>query len=270
MSNTNNKNQCSGLGGCPDANTNYQALILKKDLNVFTKVMDSIINSANLVNDISSIIQNEINQALNDYINKPLDAVIAINRVLKIPAQLSLNIANKVNGYAVLIDTIIQNNAYNYSQKAIKEAFLIMSGASMTLSIAYGDLEDKNQSLYVENKLLEYENKILMSLETIEGIIGADPVENYKAGEEYVINTDAKNELIKSFDLSRKYLIQNISELPIKMEYTLNRNRNMIDLIAELYNTADDEFINKFISDNNIVGNELLMMNKGRKVYYFI
>lgn len=264
-----NKNQCSGLGGCPDANTNYQALILKEDLNVFTEVMNNIINAANLVNDVSSIIQNEINQALNDYITKPLDAVIAINRVLKIPAQLSLNIANKVNGYAVLIDAIIENNAFNYSEKAIKESFLIMSGASMTVCVAYGDLKDKEQSLYVENRLLEYENKILTSLETIEGTIGADPIENYKAGEEYVINTAAKNELIKSFDLSRQYLIQNISELPIKMEYTLKKNRNMLDIVSELYNNADDETINKFISDNNITGNDILMMNKGRVLYYY-
>ena len=91
---------CGGKGGglC-SANTNLQANILKKDMNIFTLAMESVINGARIADDIFLEIQAEINQTLNDYVFNPLLAMMSINRVLKRPAELAVNVLNKVSGY---------------------------------------------------------------------------------------------------------------------------------------------------------------------------
>ena len=216
---------CGGKGGglC-SANTNIQANILKKDMNAFTSVFESVINATRTADDIFLEIQTEISQALNDYVTNPLLAIMSINRVLKRPAELAVNITNKVLGYSSFIETIINNNAYTYSQKALKETM-----------IREGTYEDQ-----------------------------------YHNGIEYNINIEAKKELIKMFDITRTYLIENINNLPTKRTLILNKDRNYIDVCYEVYGNVEEETLNRLIEDNNIKGEEIFMLRKGRSINYYI
>ena len=262
---------CGGKGGglC-SANTNLQANILKKDMNAFTSIMESIINSARIADDIFLEIQTEINQVLNDYITNPLVAFMSINRVLKRPAELAVNITNKVLGYSSFIETIINNNAYTYSEKAIKEIMLNFTAANMCISVTNGDFKDKSESLYTEKLLLEQERKILNSFETIDGEIAGTYEEKYLQGEYYTINIEAKKELIRMFDITRTYLIENINNLPTKRTLILNKDRNYIDVCYEVYGNVEEETLNRLIEDNNIKGEEIFMLRKGRSINYYI
>ena len=262
---------CGGKGGglC-SANTNLQANILKKDMNAFTSIMESIINSARIADDIFLEIQTEINQVLNDYITNPLIAFMSINRVLKRPAELAVNITNKVLGYSSFIETIINNNAYTYSEKAIKEIMLNFTAANMCISVTNGDFKDKSESLYTEKLLLEQERKILNSFETIDGEIAGTYEEKYLQGEEYTINIEAKKELIRMFDITRTYLIENINNLPTKRTLILNKDRNYIDVCYEVYGNVEEETLNRLLEDNNIKGEEIFMLRRGRSINYYI
>ncbi|WP_300743055.1 hypothetical protein [uncultured Brachyspira sp.] len=262
---------CGGKGGglC-SANTNIQANILKKDMNAFTSVMESIINGARIADNIFLEIQTEISQALNDYVTNPLLAIMSINRVLKRPAELAVNITNKVLGYSSFIETIINNNAYTYSQKALKETMISFAAMDMCISVTNGDFKDKSESLYTEKLLLETEKKILTSFENIEGKIEGTYEDQYHNGIEYNINIEAKKELIKMFDITRTYLIENINNLPTKRTLILNKDRNYIDVCYEVYGNVEEETLNRLIEDNNIKGEEIFMLRKGRSINYYI
>ena len=262
---------CGGKGGglC-SANTNMQANILKKDMNAFTSALESVMNAARVADDIFLEIQTEISQTLNDYVTNPLLAMMSINRVLKRPAELAVNIVNKVQGYSSLIETMINNNAYTYSQKALKEMMISFAAMDMCVSVTSGDFRDKSESLYTEKLLLETEKKVLESFETIEGTIAGAYEEKYLQGEEYTINIEAKKELVKMFDMTRTYLIENINELPTKRTLILNKDRNYIDVCSEVYGNIEEETLDMFISDNNIKGEEIFMLRKGRSVNYYI
>ena len=262
---------CGGKGGglC-SANTNLQANILKKDMNAFTSIFESVINATRTADDIFLEIQTEISQALNDYITNPLLAIMSINRVLKRPAELAVNITNKVLGYSSFIETIINNNAYTYSQKALKETMISFAAMDMCISVTNGDFKDKNESLYTEKLLLEQERKILNSFETIDGEIAGTYEEKYLQGEYYTINIEAKKELIRMFDITRTYLIENINNLPTKRTLVLNKDRNYIDVCYEVYGNVEEETLNRLIEDNNIKGEEIFMLRKGRSINYYI
>lgn len=263
---------CGGKGGglC-SANTNLQANILKKDMNIFTLAMESVINGARIADDIFLEIQAEINQTLNDYVFNPLLAMMSINRVLKRPAELAVNVLNKAAGYVSFIDTVIDSHPYyTYSEKFLKETMLSFASADMCLSVTSGEFRDKSESLYTEKLLLETEKKVLVSFETIEGKIAGTYEEKYLQGEEYTINIEAKKELIRMFDITRTYLIENINNLPTKRTLILNKDRNYIDVCYEVYGNVEEETLNRLLEDNNIKGEEIFMLRRGRSINYYI
>ena len=64
-------------------------------------------------------------------------------------------------------------------------------------------------------------------------------------------------------------LIMNISlSLPMRRTITLDQDRQVIELVCELYGSVD--FIDKFISDNDLNADELEVIPMGREVTYHV
>ena len=72
------------------------------------------------------------------------------------------------------------------------------------------------------------------------------------------------------FDITRTYLIENINNLPTKRTLVLNKDRNYIDVCYEVYGNVEEETLNRLIEDNNIKGEEIFMLRKGRSINYYI
>jgi hypothetical protein len=51
---------------------------------------------------------------------------------------------------------------------------------------------------------------------------------------------------------------------------TLNRDRNFIELCAELYGGVDNYYLDRFISENNLNIDELEIIPMGREVSYYV
>ena len=49
----------------------------------------------------------------------------------------------------------------------------------------------------------------------------------------------------------------------------LGHNRTIIDLVAELYGSVDDQ-LDFLISSNDLTGDEILELPKGREIVYYI
>jgi len=65
------------------------------------------------------------------------------------------------------------------------------------------------------------------------------------------------------------HLIMNVSfSLPLQRIITLDRDRQAIELCAELYGTTD--FIDDFIIQNNFNGNEIVLLPMGKKVSCYV
>ena len=50
----------------------------------------------------------------------------------------------------------------------------------------------------------------------------------------------------------------------------LTKQRTIIDLCAELYGNIDDETLNFFITSNDLSGSEILEIQKGKEIVYYI
>jgi len=56
--------------------------------------------------------------------------------------------------------------------------------------------------------------------------------------------------------------------LPMRRTITLDQDRQIIELVCELYGSPD--YIDKFISDNDLSADELEVLPMGREVTYHV
>jgi hypothetical protein len=94
-------------------------------------------------------------------------------------------------------------------------------------------------------------------------------------------NTASKNDFIDSdatahFSLielvnSSSQIILNASlSMPLRKTVKLERDRNYIELCAELYDSVDNYYLDKFIIENNMNIDELEILPMGREVSYYV
>lgn len=85
-------------------------------------------------------------------------------------------------------------------------------------------------------------------------------------------NTDtggSTQALQQALGLAAGFLIQMSFSLAKERYLTLDRDRTIIDLCAELYGTVDD-VLDFFIYSNKLVGDEILELPKGKTIVYYV
>jgi len=69
--------------------------------------------------------------------------------------------------------------------------------------------------------------------------------------------------------LTAGFLVEISFNLKQERRIILTRNRSIIDLVAELYGTVDDQ-LDFLISSNDLSGSEILEVPKGREIVYYV
>ncbi len=83
------------------------------------------------------------------------------------------------------------------------------------------------------------------------------------------IDTGTANQALQSsVALTTGYLVQISFSLLPERRITLDRDRTIVDLCAELYGTVDDR-LDYFISTNSLSASEILEVPKGRRIVYY-
>ena len=87
------------------------------------------------------------------------------------------------------------------------------------------------------------------------------------------INTDesgAIDALRNSVALAAGFLIELSFTLKRAKTVVLDRSRNMLELIYELYGDLSDDNINFFMDSNDLAGSEIYELKKGREIVYYV
>jgi hypothetical protein len=78
----------------------------------------------------------------------------------------------------------------------------------------------------------------------------------------YLLNALVQNSL--------RLILNAAFALPTQRTITLDRDRQIIELCAELYGTVDTDVIDKFIMENNLNIDEIGLIPMGREVSYYV
>lgn len=219
---------------------------------------------------------------INDIVNKAVEYGEKVVTLCRLPSKLAVGVLGKVESYGSTIRDLI--NTYKRDPVglvAVKNQFVAtrlmvqslvasltsgvasaMAGGGTVDSASGGSVGGNNAAFRsrdeVINTVLElidlYENTVDFCDNKISKDLFVDVGLGYDAMQEVVINS---LQMIVNFSF----------DLPSKKVLTLGRDRQVIELVAELYGGFDR--LDEFIVDNNLTYDEIAVIPMGRQVVYY-
>jgi hypothetical protein len=225
-------------------------------------------------------------------------------RIMKLPGTLAVSLAEKIKGYSTLTANLI--NQYKndpFGIEKIKAAYAtaalaltgacasIASGSALTIAevaaktgatpagttpsvnAAASSASDSGSATPAVNRsagtasreeAIEAANKVAEFLENVTAF------QDTKIGQNVFIDAAptayiALTELVSS---SIQLILNASFALPMQKTITLDRDRQVIELCAELYGTTD--YVDDFIIENNFNIDEIELLPMGKRVSYYV
>jgi hypothetical protein len=217
---------------------------------------------------------------------------ISLN-MMKMPSRVITDITEKVKGYTQLI-TQMTNQFKNdpFGTNNIKNAFasvrLVLTGAVASLAsgsalsiagsaangaaLASGGQATGGVAYSSGTGVLSRETAIATAIQINNLLQTIQEFEDKKIEQNAFIDSDANTYLllIELVYNSIKLILDVSFSLPMLRTIKLDRDRNVIELCAELYNSVDNYYLDKLITENNLNIDELEIIPMGRKVAYYV
>jgi hypothetical protein len=233
-------------------------------------------NIKNMFRSSEGVIQNAINIAR-----------ITLN-LMKLPSRTIIDLNEKIKGYTQLITQIIKqfkndpfgiNNIKNSfaSTRLVLTASIASLSSGAALSITENAAGTNSGSIesgpYSSGaSVLSRESVVFSAIEINNLFETIKTFEDSKIKQNVFIDSNATSYLLLSeLVYNSIQIILNMSfSLPMRRTIILDRDRNFIELCAELYGTVDNYYLDRFISENDFNIDELEIIPMGREVSYYV
>jgi len=265
---------------------NTQADLLSENLSGIDSSPDFITSTKELKSNIK-IMFNKTENTVKNSLNV---ARLALNTI-KLPSRAIIGITEKIRGYSALVAQItnqFKNDPFGINN--IKNAFsgtrLILNAAvaSIATGAALNIIENAANSAPVANKeqgggsnavsggILSRESAIAVAV-TLNNLLGTiQNFEDSKIEKNNFIDTNASAylTLVEIVHNSINLILNASFSLPMKRIIKLDRDRNIIELCAEIYGSVDNLYIDKLIVENNLNIDDMEIIPMGREVSYYV
>lgn len=250
--------------------------------NLKTKINQLLTKVSGTLSDVAAVntavlqdfrdIQSAINFGLDVLVGQPLQLAQQMANMITAPARALDGIRSRLDAYARLAESITvspessgtgdgttlaraRTQALNAFAADDLVALTAVSGS--VLSILETVFETKPQALAAAEAVLAQLNAVVTWRDTrFGGLRLVDPGGAYQA-------------LQQAVALAAGFLIQASETLLIERRVVLDRQRTIIDLAAELYGSVDDR-LDFLISTNELSGEEILELQPGRVIKYYV
>jgi prophage DNA circulation protein len=239
--------------------------------NSYTALLDNVKSGLQSIADVQDDVQKQFN-AINDSINNGIDILIsdpltlAFQTVILIqtPARALTNITARINAYKNLADSILSkntatpgNDSRNANEFYTDDLYASTYVTGSIVSVINNQFVTKTEAFEAaEAILLQFENLITWRDDNYESLGAIDIGSAYQQLQEAVA-------------LTAGFLVEISFTLKQERRLILDRARTIIDLVAELYGSIDDQ-LDFFITSNDLSGSEILELPKGREIVYYI
>lgn len=229
-----------------------------KTLDAAASALRPVAETLDSVDAQFNAIVDSINIGIDTLVGDPLTLALQTTQLIQAPAIALANVQTKLTVYASLANSIIGADtptSENGLQNAKLYANLYVSGA--VLSVLNGQFDTKPQALSAAEQVLTLFSDVSKWIEDGYLTIGA-----LDTGAEY-------QQLQEAVALAAGFLVELSFDLREERRLVLTRNRTIIDLVAELYGSVDDQ-LDFFIVSNNLTPSEILELPQGREVVYYV
>lgn len=227
-------------------------------------------------------IENDIDK-IGMYANEIARTII---KTARLPSRIAINALAKIAGYSSMIKDIANNvKADPFGFKAVSNQYAATSLAwgGMIASLSFGlaataqeqggkskavseDAENGyNGGFSSRSEVLEVEAQIAALFDEYSLYVDSQNKKNafIDTGENY-------EKLLNVVVTSLKALEEAAFNLPVIRIITLDRDRQLFELLAELYGADGFNRQDQFINDNKLTADEIVLIPMGREVRYYV
>jgi hypothetical protein len=214
-----------------------------------------------------------INRSIDILVGEPLLLANQFADLVSLPARAVLGIADRLQGYALYVDQVILNP----SSRPWEQVFAGLPRRTIDVSNDF-QLADLQVGAAVNGALLALVETEFKTRP--EAISAAAAVQNLfdqwiafrDQGFEALSQIDpgfAYQPLQSSVALASGFVTEISFTLLPERSITLDRNRTIVDVSAEIYGTTSDARLNDLINSNGLTGSEIIELPRGRTVVYY-
>ena len=211
-------------------------------------------------------IVDSINQGIDTLVSDPLTLAFQTTLLTQAPARALTNITARLTAYRDLANSIISGDGAVVSPSGDSR-----NSNEFHTSDLYASTAVTGSILSVVNNQFSTKPEAIAAAESI--LAQLDEVESWReenfASLETVDSGAAYQQLQEAVAIAAGFLVEISFSLKQERSLVLDRNRTIIDLVAELYGSIDDR-LDFFITSNDLSGSEILELERGRTVVYYI
>ena len=203
----------------------------------------------------------------------------------RMPAALVTDVLAKIEGYATIVDSIVKNVKKDpFGDKAIKNQYAATSMilGSLVASCGFGIAQTASAAGSGASGASAEGGSTIGSFKSRAAVLNAaesvtELFETYKtymdsqiAKDAFVDSGEGYSALLQTITSSIQVMQEAAFNLPMTRIVKLGRDRQVIELLAELYGAEGFYRIDEFINDNHLNADEIVLIHMGREVRYYV
>lgn len=206
-------------------------------------------------------------------------------KTARLPSEIAISALAKIEGYSSIINDILNNVKKDpVGINAIKNQYAATSTmlGALVCSMGFGvakTASDSNKGGSVSGGT--FESVSLGGFLSRSSVLSAADavIEKFEAYKEYVDSQIEKDAFVDTGEgysalletiVSAVQVLETVSfELPITRIVKLGRDRQLIELLCELYGEGGFDRLDQFIADNELTADEIVLLPMGREVRYY-
>jgi prophage DNA circulation protein len=240
--------------------------VYQASLNAVKNTFDQITQAQEDANKQLNNVFNSISEGVDVLIGQPATLAFQTNILLQTPSLMADSIKARVDAYTNLINQFTTGSSAvkvpgndNTAANDFQNADLYTSGGLVAFidNVANEEFETKTDALQYADTVLDLFDQVNAWREANYSSLG-------------LVDTGSMyQKLQNAVALTAGFLVQISFTLKQERTFILDRDRTMIDLVAELYGNID-ESLDFFINTNDLSGDEYKELKKGRQIVYFV
>lgn len=199
----------------------------------------------------------QIERTIDTLLTTPLTLAQSIVALARLPARTISSVFAKVDGYARLIeDAIVSFTETEVGAAAASALDIIANAIALLESVSEGTTTNRDEAIEIADAIRDAVASALAALEELE-----------RSAPGYIIDPSLLALIAKLRAQALAYLLASSLDLPAERVYVTTGERTPIDLAFEIYGTVDE--LDRLISDNDLAGDELLVIPTGKEIRYY-
>lgn len=195
-------------------------------------------------------------------------------RTARIPSQVAIAALAKIEGYASIITDIIKNVKKDpVGAKAVANQYAATMTAlgGLVSALASGTAKTAARNAGIEEGGFVSRADVLLAADSITSLFGdcTAYMDSQVATDSFVDTGAGYAELLEVIVTSVQLLQTVAFALPVARVVTLDRDRQLLELLCELYGMEAFDHIDQFITDNELTADEIVLIPMGREVRYY-